>query len=148
MNKVVVAGTGEDGRSTVVDTKVIPEPSSAEFTSVAGQGYGGRRFPLFQAENPPRIERAVSAPLLSGDGADSRTMWSLLYMPPGAGAEMHRADVLSYSVVLSGTIDLILESEHVRLEAGDCLVCEGAAHGWASDGGALLSSVAVTLDRS
>ena len=54
-----------------------------------------------------------------------------------------RADVISYNYVLQGTVEVTLDVGSAFLEVGDCLVLQGAQHGWnvGSQGVSLLSSI-------
>lgn len=47
---------------------------------------------------------------------------------------MHRTRTVDYTVVLSGEIDLILDSSVTRLKAGDVVVQRGTAHAWSNPG--------------
>ena len=48
---------------------------------------------------------------------------------------MHRTDTIDYIVVMSGEIDMELESgEEVHLKAGDVMVQRGTVHNWINRG--------------
>ena len=68
---------------------------------------------------------------MAGGYAPGNTSWGLNQpSPPHTVRDVHRTDLLSYNLVLPGAVDVILETETVRLEAHDCLVCLGVLHGW------------------
>jgi hypothetical protein len=62
---------------------------------------------------------------------------------------MHRTDLVSYNVILSGKIDLILEDERLPLGVGDCLVLLGVMHGWETGNeGVTFAYTAIGLEPS
>jgi quercetin dioxygenase-like cupin family protein len=56
--------------------------------------------------------------------------WTLIEYPPGAGFSMHHTDTVDLDVVLSGSVELILDDGAHVLEAGDSAVVTGVDHGW------------------
>ena len=50
------------------------------------------------------------------------------------GPGMHRTETVDLLVVVSGEVDLVLETETVRLHAGDCIVQRGTWHSWKNPG--------------
>ena len=53
-------------------------------------------------------------------------------LPPGLKIDMHRQDSLDYIAVLTGEVDVLLETGFVRLRQGDVLIQAGNLHGWAN----------------
>jgi mannose-6-phosphate isomerase-like protein (cupin superfamily) len=45
---------------------------------------------------------------------------------------MHRTDTIDLSYIVSGAIDLVLETEAVALRAGDSIVQQGTWHAWSN----------------
>jgi quercetin dioxygenase-like cupin family protein len=56
--------------------------------------------------------------------------WTVIEYPPGAGFSMHHTDTVDLDVVLSGSVDLILDDGAHVLEAGDSAVVTGVDHAW------------------
>ena len=57
---------------------------------------------------------------------------------------MHRTDTVDYVVVISGEMDMELETGMVHLNAGDVIVQRGTLHNWINNG-AEPCRIAVTL---
>ncbi|KAK3933630.1 hypothetical protein QBC46DRAFT_432348 [Diplogelasinospora grovesii] len=50
---------------------------------------------------------------------------------PGFELGMHRHETMDYGIVISGQVELILDSGEVRtLRSGDCMVQRGTMHAW------------------
>jgi quercetin dioxygenase-like cupin family protein len=56
--------------------------------------------------------------------------WIVVQWPPGLTGGMHYTDTVDFDTVLGGSIDLVLDDGHHRLEAGDCAVVTGVDHAW------------------
>jgi mannose-6-phosphate isomerase-like protein (cupin superfamily) len=54
----------------------------------------------------------------------------------GVSPRNHRTDSIDYAVVISGEIDMQLDTESVHLKAGDVLVQRGTIHNWVNTGSA------------
>ena len=114
--QLIVAGVTADNLSGVIQRTTLPERESASLWRTT--------------ENPPKVDRPASGVKMAGGSAPGNTSWGLNHIPPHTVRDVHRTDLLSYNLVLSGAVDVILETETVRLEAHDCLVCLGVLHGW------------------
>jgi quercetin dioxygenase-like cupin family protein len=49
---------------------------------------------------------------------------------PGAAFSLHHTDTVDFDVVLSGSVELILDDGGHLLEVGDNAVITGVDHGW------------------
>jgi quercetin dioxygenase-like cupin family protein len=56
--------------------------------------------------------------------------WTLIEYAPGAGFSMHHTDTVDLDVVLSGSVDLILDDGGHLLTVGDSAVVTGVDHAW------------------
>jgi mannose-6-phosphate isomerase-like protein (cupin superfamily) len=126
----VVTGVDEEGRSCVWLDGDVHESS------------------IFDQKEHGRIARSIWAmdqvPTTIKEGFDSTVNWfpehkwiplnginfALATWQPGAGFDMHATKSLDIGVILSGEIELILETETTVLKAGDCFVQRGTEHGW------------------
>ena len=59
---------------------------------------------------------------------------------------MHRTETVDYGVVLSGEIDLILDTGSVRLQTGDVVIQRGTNHAWGNNSGRPCRMLFVLLD--
>jgi hypothetical protein len=128
-----VAGVCADGRSGVIQRTSLQEGESSRLWKTK--------------ETPPKIDRPTSVPAHPARCAPGETTWQLVSWPANTVREMHRTDLLSYNLVVSGSVELVLETESVHLRTGDCLVCLGVIHGWrAGEEGVTLSSSSIGLE--
>jgi quercetin dioxygenase-like cupin family protein len=56
--------------------------------------------------------------------------WTVIEYPPGAGFSLHHTDTVDLDVVLSGSVDLILDDGAHPLAPGDSAVVTGVDHAW------------------
>lgn len=62
------------------------------------------------------------------------TIFRIIEISPGCVAEMHRTDTVDYIVVMSGEMDMELETGALHLSAGDVMVQRGTLHNWVNNG--------------
>ena len=151
----VVTGLDAEGRSTV--TADGPTPGHLELGRAAyDEMWAAESMPpsLDDAADPAAVERAVLAPEPGG------VKWRIVTFAPARDVQRltdeqvdaarrrfddggamrdyrsgwHATDSIDFAVVLSGEIDLHLETGTVRLTAGDCIVQRGTLHAWSNPG--------------
>jgi quercetin dioxygenase-like cupin family protein len=76
-------------------------------------GGGGRDADLLDLAVPPGTMR-----------------WTMIEYAPGAEFSMHHTDTVDFDVVLSGSVELILDDGEHPLEVGDSAVVTGVDHAW------------------
>lgn len=74
------------------------------------------------------------------------TIFRIIEIAPGCVAEMHRTDTIDYLVVISGEMDMELETGRVRLNAGDVIVQRGTLHNWVNNGAEPCRIAAILID--
>jgi quercetin dioxygenase-like cupin family protein len=142
----IVTGNGRDGRSTVVHDG--GPPTVFRFGT---EGDPHAATPEQLGELPPSLapETSAVAELWATDevldaAADATatgnwdvecppggTRCRLVRYGPGLSAPLHRTATLDYDVVLSGSVDLLLEDgTEVAMTAYDVVVIPGIVHGW------------------
>ncbi len=62
------------------------------------------------------------------------TRFTVNDIPPGNTPVMHRTETLDYVLVLSGTVDMELDTSTTTLHAGDVVVQRGTNHAWINRG--------------
>ena len=62
------------------------------------------------------------------------SVFRIVRYEPGVSPRNHRTDSIDYAVVMSGEIDMELDTGSVRLKAGDVLVQRGTIHNWVNRG--------------
>lgn len=66
---------------------------------------------------------------------ENGTVFRILDFHPGVQQRVHRTDSIDYIVVMSGEIDMELETGvEVHLKAGDVMVQRGTVHNWINRG--------------
>jgi quercetin dioxygenase-like cupin family protein len=66
---------------------------------------------------------------------ENGSVFRILDFRPGLQKRVHRTDSIDYIVVMSGEIDMELESgEEIHLKAGDVMVQRGTVHNWINRG--------------
>lgn len=73
---------------------------------------------------PPPGEATAGMP---GPG---QTQWRLTSMGPGLSWPLHGTDTVDHTVILAGSVAVLLEEGEVVLEPGDLVVIPGVLHGW------------------
>jgi len=69
-----------------------------------------------------------------GTTLSNGTVFRIVRYAPGVVPRRHRTDSIDYAAVISGAIDMELDGETVRLNAGDVLVQRGTVHNWVNPG--------------
>ena len=62
------------------------------------------------------------------------TLFRVVEYQPGVAPRPHRTETIDYAVVISGEIDMRLDTGTVRLRAGDVLVQQTTLHDWINPG--------------
>jgi quercetin dioxygenase-like cupin family protein len=71
----------------------------------------------------------------TGTTLDNGSVFRILELQPGNTPRVHRTDSLDYAVIMSGEIDMELETgEMTHLKAGDVVVQRGTVHNWVNRG--------------
>ena len=66
---------------------------------------------------------------------ENGTVFRILDFRPGLEQRIHRTNSIDYIIVMSGEIDMELETgEEVHLKAGDVMVQRGTVHNWINRG--------------
>ncbi|HZD20400.1 MAG TPA: cupin domain-containing protein [Burkholderiales bacterium] len=77
--------------------------------------------------------RAGHESCVAWTGADG-AIFRVVEYQPGVAPRMHRTETIDYAVVISGEIDMQLDTGAVHLRAGDVLVQQATLHDWVNRG--------------
>ena len=139
----VVTGTDPQGRSCV-DTDA-PPPGSATWNDDGAQGmdfWVTRQVPApLDGALEPTGDWELSNRAPPGGLIGRRITW-----PPGFEYPAHSTPTLDLGVIVSGRLELILDTGSTILEPGDVLVQRGTAHGWRVVGTEPCTWVVVMID--
>jgi quercetin dioxygenase-like cupin family protein len=124
----VVTGHNAEGKAVVA----IDELSDRFFTNRPGATgtnvWTTEGFPVDNDGADDESLREVATTLKGG------TIFRVLEFAPGVAPRNHRTDSIDYAVVMSGSIDMVLDDTVVTLHAGDVLVQRGTIHNWINHG--------------
>ena len=124
----VVTGHDEHGRAKVlIDEQVknvfSPRPGAAYSVIWSSEG-----FPVSNDGDADPSAKKI------GTTVDNGTVFRIVSFGPGVSPRNHRTDSIDYAVVMSGEIDMELDTGSVHLKAGDVLVQRGTIHNWVNRG--------------
>jgi mannose-6-phosphate isomerase-like protein (cupin superfamily) len=124
----VVTGHDDHGRAKVIIDEITsnvmsPRPG-AEYSVI----WSTEGFPLSNDGSADPSHKKI------GTTIDNGTVFRIVSFAPGVAPRNHRTDSVDYAVVMSGEIDMDLDTGSVHLKAGDVLVQRGTIHNWVNRG--------------
>lgn len=109
----------EAGKSTITETREL---------SIAAGGFEALRVD----DAIPAIPDTGTGVLLEAMSPVGGSVHNIWVFEPGLYSDMHRTDTIDIDVVLSGSLELEVETQTVVLEQGDMALISGANHAWRS----------------
>jgi len=86
---------------------------------------------LYSTPSEPSIaDGGRNANTLNLGVAAGTTNWLMIEYAPGAEFSMHHTDTVDFDIILSGSVELVLDDGVHPLAAGDCVVVTGVDHAW------------------
>lgn len=99
------------------------------------------------SNDPSSLNSSLSAASAPRMVDPSGTKFKIIEFPPGAEASMHRTVTLDYLIIISGEIEVELDSgEKQTLRSGDTLVQRGTSHKWKNHGTDWVRMAGVVVD--
>lgn len=139
----IITGVDAQGRSRI--ESVAPPPPSASWKGTEAQG-----MDFWVARHvPTRVDTALepSADYKSNNRAvPGGVVGRLMTWQPGLEYPMHTTPTLDLGVIVSGKLELILETGSMILGPGDVIVQRGTAHSWRVVGKEPCTWVVVLID--
>ncbi len=134
----VVTGHTPEGKSTVLFDSSLPlaEPVKGKGGDAEVDRGGAASSVTWTTQGFPSDNRGSSdeglrkVPTAEEDG----TILRIVQYAPGVTPRHHRTDSIDYAAVLSGSIELELDTETVKLNTGDILIQRGTIHNWINNG--------------
>lgn len=124
----VVTGFDANGKSTVVMDGAPPQRATYD---VAGKYHGYNAWLLHSV---PADLNAMSDPVIDGhdrtEPPEGGVVIRITTLMPGFAWPMHETRTIDFGIVLSGKIELGLETGTVLLHPGDIVVQRGTLHSW------------------
>jgi quercetin dioxygenase-like cupin family protein len=123
--RLLVTGVDASGRSCAAqDGPVAPQGDA---------GLGGILYSvLYATESAPSITSGGgrAADFLDLVVPPGSMRWTVIEYAPSAGFSMHHTDTVDFDVVLSGSVELIVDDGAHLLTVGDSAVVTGVDHAW------------------
>lgn len=138
----VVTGVDAQGRSRVESDQPISGGAPSDDRPLSTDFWVARTLPAAlngPLEPTPDWRGGNRAPT---GGAIGR----LLTWPPGFSYPRHTTPSLDFIIVMSGQLELILDTESKILNAGDVVIQRGTAHAWRVSGSEPCTFVGMMLD--
>jgi quercetin dioxygenase-like cupin family protein len=125
----VVTGHDKEGRAIAKIDEISKNLRSARPGATACVVWTSEGFPV---DNTGEADEGLRA---TGTTHENGTVFRILELQPGNTPRVHRTDSLDYAVIMSGEIDMELESgDTTHLKAGDVIVQRGTVHNWINRG--------------
>jgi quercetin dioxygenase-like cupin family protein len=133
----VVTGHTPEGKSTVLYDSQLPMLEQDAGVGVRQEDRAGtaerviwvtQGFPVNNDDPSDTASRKVFTS--ESDG----TIFRMVQYSAGVAPRHHRTNSIDYAVVLSGSIELQLDTLTVQLNPGDVLVQRGTIHNWMNNG--------------
>ena len=125
----VVTGHDSQGRAIAQIDEVSQNLRSARPGATACVVWTSQGFPV---DNTGTADEGLRE---SGTTLENGTVFRILELQPDNIPRVHRTDSLDYAVIMSGEIDMELETGNVtHLKAGDVIVQRGTVHNWINRG--------------
>jgi len=134
----VVTGHTPEGKSTVLYDSSMPllEQESAGAGSRQEDRAGAASRVLWTTQGfPADNNNSSDAGLRKVHTAESDgTVLRIVRYSPGVTPRHHRTNSIDYGVIISGSIEMELDTETVKLAPGDILIQRGSIHNWINNG--------------
>ena len=125
----VVTGHDSQGRAIAQIDEVSQNLRSARPGATACVVWTSQGFPV---DNTGTADEGLRE---SGTTLENGTVFRILELQPDNIPRVHRTDSLDYAVIMSGEIDMELETGDItHLKAGDVIVQRGTVHNWINRG--------------
>ena len=136
--RCIVTGSDENGRSRIVREVERPLATTTTLWDTTSDGLGD--LPRAVRRNSVEGEIPVSSdtgqyPIGMGEPHDLHvppgdSWWVMIFYDPNQEYPMHWTATIDFDYIVSGEIDLVLDSETITLKPGDCAVIAGVRHQW------------------
>jgi quercetin dioxygenase-like cupin family protein len=132
----IVTGHTPEGESTVLYDAPVP---LLEADNAAGARQedraGAASAVIWMTQGPVDNDDPSDTALRKVGTAESDgTVFRIVAYAPGVAPRHHRTNSIDYAIVMSGSMEMELDNQTVRLNAGDVLVQRGTIHNWVNNG--------------
>ncbi|WP_253849098.1 cupin domain-containing protein [Mycobacterium asiaticum] len=121
--RLLITGVDAAGRSCATQDGPV--------TLAGFPGYEGISFSeLYDTPSPGISTGGRAADTLDLGVPPGAVNWKMIDYGPGVEFSMHHTDTVDFDLVVSGSVELILDDGPHPLEAGDTAVVTGVDHAW------------------
>ena len=124
----VVTGHDAQGRSTVLIDEQVTNQHSPRPSATYSVIWSTEELPANNDGNADPSGKSIPTAIANG------SVFRVVSFSPGVAPRNHRTDSIDYAVVISGEIDMVMETGTVRLKTGDVMVQRGTIHDWVNNG--------------
>lgn len=124
----VITGHDAQGRAKVLIDETVANAAETRPGAIATVIWSSEGFPVNNDGSDDPSGKKIGTTIPGG------TVFRVVSFGPGVAPRNHRTDSVDYAVVMSGEIDMVLDTETVRLKAGDVMVQRGTIHNWINNG--------------
>jgi quercetin dioxygenase-like cupin family protein len=124
----VVTGHDEQGRAKVLIDEQVKNVISNRPGATSSVIWSSDTLPVNNDGDQDPSAKSIGTTLSNG------SVFRVVKFDPGVSPRNHRTDSIDYAVVISGEIDMVLDTETVKLKQGDVLVQRGTVHNWVNNG--------------
>ena len=124
----VVTGHDAQGRSTVLIDEQVTNQHSPRPGATYSVIWSTDELPANNDGSDDPSNKKIPTAIPEG------SVFRIVSFGPGVAPRNHRTDSIDYAVVISGEIDMVMETGTVRLKAGDVMVQRGTIHDWVNNG--------------
>lgn len=131
----IVTGHTPDGKSTVIFDSPLPLLGGKAEAGQENRSGSTSRVLWTSAELP--ADNDGSLDLASQDvptAVENGTVLRVVSYEPGVAPRRHRTLSIDYVAVLSGSMEVELDTQTVTLNEGDILIQRGTVHNWVNTG--------------
>ncbi len=124
----VVTGHDAQGRAKVLIDETVKNAAQTRPGAIATVIWTNEDFPADNDGSDDPSGKKIGTTIPNG------VVFRVVSFGPGVAPRNHRTDSIDYAVIMSGEIDMVLDTETVRLKAGDVMVQRGTIHNWINNG--------------
>ena len=132
----IVTGHTPEGKSTVLYDSSMPLLEADRAAGARQEDRAGAASAVIWTTQGPvdNDDPSDSALRKVGTAESDGTVFRIVRYAPGVAPRHHRTNSIDYAVVMSGSMEMELDNETVRLNEGDVLVQRGTIHNWVNNG--------------
>lgn len=132
----IVTGHTPEGKSTVLYDSSMPLLEADRAAGARQEDRAGAASAVIWTTQGPvdNDDPSDSALRKVGTAESDGTVFRIVQYAPGVAPRHHRTNSIDYAVVISGSMEMELDNETVRLNEGDVLVQRGTIHNWVNNG--------------